>query len=137
MASRPAQSASSAKAGPRLRSVAVVARWLGALASLALTLYAGRHNRSILLVTLFAGWTLLPYFGLIAAGRLAQRTPPGIASAIHAAALLLALVPPAIYAVVSILAPGRPATFAFLMVPAASWLAIATLLIAARLNKPR
>jgi len=116
----------------RLRSAALYARWLGALASLAFTLYAGRHNRSVLLVALFAGWVLLPYFGLIAADRLASRVRRHIARAIQAATVVLALVPPAIYAVLSILAPGHTATFAFLAVPAASWLAIAPLLIAVR-----
>jgi hypothetical protein len=119
-----------------MRSTALIARWLGALASLAFTLYAGRHNRSVVLVALFAGWTLLPYFGLIAADRSASRARRDIAAAIHAASLLLALVPPAIYAAASILAPGHTATFAFLAVPAACWLAIATLLAAARLQSP-
>jgi hypothetical protein len=131
---RRAQSASRATTSPRLRSAALYARWLGAAASLAFTLYAGRHNRSVLLVALFAGWVLLPYLGLIAADCSAARARRDIASAIHASAVLLALVPPAIYGVVSILAPGHTATFAFLLVPAAVWLGIATLLIAARLQ---
>ncbi len=129
MTTRPAVDSSS-----RLRSTVLFARWFGALASIAFTLHAGRHNRSALLVALFAGWTLLPYFGLIAADRLAARARRDIASAIRAATILLALAPPGIYAAASILTPGSTATFAFLAVPAASWLAIATLLIAARIQ---
>ena len=121
--------------GARLRFSTFAARWFGALASLAFTLYAGRHNHSVLLVTLFAVWVVLPYFGLVAADRLASRARRDVARAANAAALLLALVPPAIYAGASILMPGHPATFAFLAVPAASWLAIATLLAAARLSR--
>lgn len=134
-----ARSASSAgpRSGVRLRLAARGACWVGAVLSLAFTLYAGRHNRSILLVVLFAGWVLLPYVGLVAADRAALRARRDIAGAIHGAALLLALVPPVIYAPVSILAPGHTATFAFLAVPFASWLAIATLLIAARLQRAR
>ncbi|HWE85003.1 MAG TPA: hypothetical protein VG267_08670 [Terracidiphilus sp.] len=124
-----------ANSNPRLRSAALYARGIGALASLAFTLHAGRHNSSILLVVLFAGWVLLPYLGLIAADRLAARARRDIASAIHAATLLLALVPPVIYAAAAILTPGHPATFAFLAVPATSWLAIATLFIATRLQR--
>jgi hypothetical protein len=136
MPSRPILSASRADRGARLRSAALIARWLGAVVSLAFSLYAGRHNRSVLLVALFAGWTFLPYLGLIAADRLALRARRDIAAAIHAATLVLALVPPAIYAAASILAPGHAATFAFLAAPAACWLAIATLLAAARLQSP-
>lgn len=121
-------------ASARLRLPAVIARWLGAIAALALTLYAGRHNHSILLPILFAGWVLLPYIGLVAVDRLAARSRLDIANAIHAAALLLALIPPILYSATSTLAPGRPATFSFLSVPAATWLAIVTLLIAGRLQ---
>jgi len=131
----PASSAAGLK--PGLRFAARGACWLGALLSLAFTLYAGRHNPSILLGALFAGWVLLPYFGLIAADRASARARRDIARAIYASTLLLALIPPAIYAAASILAPGHPSTFAFLAVPFASWLAIATILIAVRLQHAR
>ena len=127
--------APAAKPGLIVHYAGILAKGFGALATLLFTFYAGRHNRSILLILFFVVWTFLPYFGLAAADRLARRMPLGIARAIRAATLLLALVPPAIYAAVSILAPGHTATFAFLGVPAASWLAIATLLLAIRLQR--
>lgn len=132
MPTRPA--AAPHPSGSGLRSIAVIGRWVGGLASLALTLYAGRHNHSVLLPVLFAGWILLPYFGLVAVDRLASRSRADIAGAMHAAALLLALIPPVLYCATSFLAPGRPATFSFLTVPGATWLAIVTLLIAGRLQ---
>jgi hypothetical protein len=118
-----------------LRKAAVVSRWIGAAASLILTLYAGRHNHSALLIFLFVVWVFSPYFGLIAADRLATRAKTGVAAAIHAESLVLALFPPVTYAAVAILVPGHTTTFAFLAVPGASWLAIATMLVAARLQR--
>lgn len=135
MPSRSPSSARSPNTGTRLRSASQYANGIGVASSLALVLRAGRHNPSVFLVALFVLWVLSPYFGLFLADRFSRRTPPGIASAIHAATLVLALVPPAIYTAVSFLAPGHMTTFAFLVVPGASWLAIATLLIAARLQR--
>lgn len=117
-----------------LRALAYWTLRLGALVSVALTLYAGRHNHSLLLIALFAAWVLSPFIGLIAAERTAQRSPFHIARAIDAATLVISLCSVLIYAVVDAFPPLHTIAFAFLAVPAASWLAIATLLIAARFS---
>jgi hypothetical protein len=116
----------------RMRTIANWSLRLGALVSVALTLYAGRHNPSLLLPVLFVLWVLSPFLGLIAAQRIAHRSPAHIAKAIHAATLVLTLCAVLIYALVDV-APPPHIAFAFLAVPAACWLAILTLLIAARL----
>src|SRR5271165_2750828 len=112
---------SSFEAWSRASKAAVV---VGAIGSAGLTLWAGRHNPSLLLHVLFAGWVLLPCAGLLAAHRAAQNSPPGVGAAMHAAIVALAVLPVALYVTVAVLAPGHPATFAFLAVPAVSWLAL-------------
>lgn len=127
--------ARSAGSSSLLRAISLYALGVGAAVTAAFVLRAGSHNRSAFLVALFFFWAVSPFFGLVAAGRAASRSRRDIASAMHASTLVLALVPAALYAIVSCLAPGHITTFAFLVVPAASWLAIATLLIAARLQR--
>ena len=107
------------------------------LAAVALTIYTGRHNHSVLLISLFVVWVVSPFFGLIMGERLARRSPVAIASAISAAALVLSVCPVLVYSIAAASLPLHEATFAFLAVPAASWLAIATLLIAARVARKR
>jgi hypothetical protein len=106
--------------------------WIAGAGSLACTLYAGRHNSSILLIALFAVWVLSPFAGLWLAERNAERTPAGIASSMRSSALVIMVFSLAIYGAAAIQGPSHQTTFAFLAVPAASWLAIVPLLIASR-----
>src|SRR5258707_15858793 len=56
-----------------LRTIALMTMLVGAVGSLGLMFYAGRHNKSIFLLVLFAGWVLLPFIGLVVANVLARR----------------------------------------------------------------
>ncbi|HKF49998.1 MAG TPA: hypothetical protein VKB38_21725 [Terracidiphilus sp.] len=107
------------------------------LAAVALTLYTGRHNHSILLIGLFVAWVASPFFGLFLGERAARRSPAAIASAIYAASLVLSICPVLVYSIAAAALSLHEATFANLAVPAASWLAIATLLVAAGLARKR
>jgi hypothetical protein len=105
---------------------------IGAAGSLAFTIYTGTHNNSVLLMAMFVLWVLSPFVGLWFAERSAERAPHGMASAIRASALVIIVCSLGIYGVVAMQGPSHHAAFAFVAVPAASWLAIAPLLIAPR-----
>ena len=107
--------------------------WIGAVGSLCFTVYAGRHNSSFLLIALFAVWVLTPFAGLWLAERSAERVPVGIANSMRGSALVIMVCSLGIYGAAAISGPSHHTTFAFLAVPAASWLAIVPLLIASRL----
>lgn len=113
-----------------LRSMVRAGLWIGAAGSLGFTIYTGRHNNSILLMAMFAVWVLSPFAGLWLAERTAERTAPGMASAMRASALVIMVCSLGIYGAQAMRGPSHHAAFAFLAVPAASWFAIAPLLIA-------
>jgi hypothetical protein len=119
-------------AGGTLRAMVRAGLWIAGTGSLACTLYAGRHNNSIVLIVLFAAWVVSPFAGLWLAERSAERAPAGIAASIRSSALVIMVFSLAIYGAAAIQGPSHQTTFAFLAVPAASWLAIVPLLIAAR-----
>src|SRR5665213_1757346 len=106
-----------------LRTILLIALALGAVASVAFTVGAGHRNPSYVLMAMFVVWVLSPYAML---GWLTTKPSAGRNRGILAAViLLLSFLPPVIYGAVA-LGPPRPNTAAsFLMVPAASWLAIA------------
>jgi hypothetical protein len=120
------------KADGTLRVMVRAGLWIGAVGSLGFTLYAGRHNGSILLIVLFAAWVLSPFAGLWLAERSAERAPAGIAASMRASALVIMVFSLGIYGAAAMEAPSHHTAFAFLAVPAASWLAIVPLLLAAR-----
>lgn len=120
-----------------LRGAARLALGLGALAALALTLYTGRHNSSVLLVTMFSLWVISPFAGFTAATRAVRGVRGDIAAATDAAAVVVALCSVAIYAVIAFGPPRRQTAFAFVVVPAASWLAVLPVFLAIRLARKR
>ena len=103
---------------PRIGMAIVIACAAGALAS---TLYTGRHNRSWLLIGLFAIWVLSPFLAM--AFYLMRRSA---AIALFVAAGSLAVYG---YAVMGRRAHGA---FLYLIVPAASWAALGTAYLASR-----
>jgi len=121
------------KAEGTLRAMVRAGVWIGAVGSLGFTLYAGRHNSSILLIVLFAVWVVSPFAGLWLAERSAERVPAGIAASMRGSALVIMVCSLGIYGAAAIQGPSHLTTFAFLAVPAASWLAIVPLLIASRM----
>ena len=125
------------KADGTLRAIVRAGVWIGAAGSLCFTLYVGRHNSSTLLIAMFAVWVLSPFAGLWLAGRSAERAPAGMASAVRVSAVFIIVASLCIYGVVAKRGPTRHAAFAFLAVPAASWFAIAPLLLACRIAPKR
>jgi hypothetical protein len=114
-----------------LRTLARIALAAGAAGSVLLTLYAGRHNPSRLLITLFVLWVLSPFIGLIGALAISSRWPAPSRTTLHVVTLLIALGCFAIY-------PIAKNAFAFLVVPAVAWLFIAGLaLVSARQSNLR
>ena len=65
------------------RRVARLALAVGAAGSLALMVYAGRHNRSIALVLLFTAWVSSPFVALAVAERWAKHWQPVPRSAFY------------------------------------------------------
>lgn len=94
---------------PVLRAITLI----GAISSVAFTIYTGRHNASHLLILIFVVWVLSPFAAL-----LWTRRWPAIMLAIPLCSI-------AIYAYIALGPPRPQIAFTFLIVPAASWLAIA------------
>ena len=120
-----------------LRMLARAGVWIAAAGSLACTLYAGRHNKSMVLDALFAAWVLSPFAGLGWLHRVADRAPRDIAAALRASSLVICISSLAIYVAIAASRPGHHTAFAFLVVPTTSWLTILTMWIAPRLARKR
>ena len=120
-----------------LRRLLRTGLWLAAAGSLACTLYAGRENKSVLLVAMFAVWVLSPFLGLAVAELMAARAPRGLASAIRASALVISIGSLALYVVAAASPPGHHKAFAFLAIPTVSWFAILPMMIAPRFARKR
>jgi hypothetical protein len=114
-----------------LRGAALIAVLAGACGSLGLTLHAGRGNRSLFLVVLFVVWVLAPFVGLLVAAAASKRR----SVALYSLMLVLPLASVAIYADVALGRPRAKPAFAFLVVPAASWLLLAVALVSGRLSR--
>jgi cell division protein FtsW (lipid II flippase) len=105
----------------------------GAIGSVALTLYTGRHNDSRVLMAIFTFWVISPFIVLlIAAARWKRWTDPTRA-ALFIVALLLSLISLAIYGNVALGPPRAKLAFVFVVVPPASWLLIAIVVLVAAL----
>ena len=121
----------------RLRAAAVIAMLAGAVGSVGLMLYAGRHNPSRLLLVLFALWVLSPFVVLAFAKARSNRWSDLVRATLHIVTLVLALGSLAIYGYVALGPPrARPAPF-FVIVPPASWLLIAIVVSIAALISAR
>ncbi len=112
-----------------LRGAALIAVPLGAAGSVALTLYAGRHNPSWLLMALFALWVLSPFMALAAATFFLKRWPAPARVALYGTALVLALGSLALYGDVALGPPRAKPAFVFVVVPPASFL-LGTIVVA-------
>jgi hypothetical protein len=120
-----------------MRGMVRVGLWVAAAGSLACTLYTGRHNTSLLLVVLFAIWVLTPFAGLAWINRIGDSARRDIAAAIRASSLVVCISSLAIYVAIAAIRPVHHTAFAFLVVPAISWLTILTMWVAARVALKR
>jgi len=92
-----------------------------------LTLYAGRHNNSLILRLIFVVWVLSPFVAAAWANVVSIRWPVLTRATLHVVTLVLALGSVAIYGAVSFgLLKAKIGTI-FLLVPVASWLLMAIL----------
>jgi hypothetical protein len=91
----------------------------GGVGSVGLTLYAGRHSDSRLLVALFAIWVLSPFIAVITASR---RWPTVARTPLYGVSPVLTLGSLAMYLHPAWRPSGSGAAFVFLVVPLASWL---------------
>ncbi len=117
-----------------MSTAALVAAFVGAVGSVVLTVYAGRHNMHTppMLLVLFAGWVLSPFVVLALAIFASRRWAVRTRAALHVSAFVVTLGALALYAHVSLALP-KPKTAVFVLVPPASWLFIAAVLLAAAL----
>jgi hypothetical protein len=107
---------------PVLRRAVHIALLAGAAGSVGLSLYAGRHNPSMLLRLLFAVWVLSPYVAALWA-TVTERWSVA-ATALNAGALLIVLGSLSVYGPVAFGYIRAKIGFVFLMVPLASWLVL-------------
>ena len=126
--------AAAERARESILSVAsLIAAAIGAGGSLALMSIAGRHQRSPVLILLFAVWVLSPYAALVFARAIS--TYWGVSdTGLFSLALAITLGCLSIYASVALGYIKAKAGFIFLMVPQASWIAIAITFVAASLT---
>ena len=120
-----------------LRGVALTAVVAGAAGSIGLMLRAGRRNPSRLLILAFLIWVLSPFVGLLWADIVSNRWSVAPRTALYGVMVILALVSLAIYGNVAFGPPRPQAAFSFIVVPAASWLAITIVVAIGLLNSRR
>ena len=99
-------------------------------------LYTGRHNTSWLLLAIFTFWVISPFVMLGLANVLSKRWSSLTCIAVYIVSLVIALFTLAIYAEVAFGPPRAKTATLFVIVPPASWLAIATVVpIAALISR--
>ena len=119
-----------------LRRAALSATIVGAVGSEVFMFMVGRHNQSIVLMSMFTVWVLAPFAALVlVAGRTAN-WPVVRRTALYGVMLVVALGSLFTYGAVA-LGPPRPQPAAFfLLVPLGSWvLALAVGLLAVRISR--
>jgi len=104
-----------------LHTAARVAAVIGAVGSVALTLYAGRSNNLPFLMVLMAGWVFAPFFGFALASKVSARWSPAARTALDVGIVVIAVAALAIYARDALQPPPRRAVV-YVLVPIVSWL---------------
>ena len=120
-----------------LRTVGLTAVVAGAIGSVGFMLRLGGRNPSRLLILAFLIWDLSPFVGLLWADIVSNRWSVVPRATLYAVMVILTLVSLAIYGDVAFGPPRPQAAFSFIVVPAASWLAIAIVVAIGLLNSRR
>ena len=119
----------------RIRRIARIVLAIGAAGSLGLMVYAGRHNRSVVLILLFTGWVSSPFVALAILERWANRWRPMLRAAFYGVMFAVALGSLLVYTF-DALRPRPQAAFFYVLVPPAMWvIGGAVLAIAALLSR--
>jgi hypothetical protein len=111
--------------GP-LRVAALIALPAGAAGSIGLMLRVGHRNPSRILLALFTLWVLSPFMALLFANVFSKRWVVLTRATLYSLMLVLTPCSLAIYGEVAFGPPRAQPASAFLLVPLASWLLIAT-----------
>ena len=119
-----------------LHSVARVAAIVGAVGSVALTLYAGRSNNQPFVMVLMSGWVFAPFFGFALADRLSGRWSRSTRTALDVLIVLLAVAALAIYARDALQPPPRRAG-PYVLVPIVSWLLLLVVVVGGFASRKR
>ena len=119
----------------RLRAVALVLILIGAIGSIGLTLYTGRKNSSMLLMTIFVIWVLSPFVGLYIADRISKHWYQVTRISLYVLMLFIPVISLIAYSGILNRPDTKPA-FMFLLIPLVSWILIAIVItIAAILSR--
>jgi hypothetical protein len=107
-----------------LHTIALVVLIAGAVSSLAMMLFTGRHNESVLLLTLFAGWVLSPFMAFLVVNVISKHWSDLARVTLYC--LMLAITLGSLVGYSGVLSPpGAKPAFVFLVVPLISWLLMA------------
>ena len=120
-----------------LRTSALLANLAGLGLSLALMFNAGRHQRSFFLMALFTLWVASPFVGLGLAERFASRWPAAMRAVLYVLMMVGSAGSLAVYGNVIPMPVGTKNATAYLLVPLASWVIMATTLGLARFGPKR
>lgn len=105
-----------------LHRAAAGAAVVGAVGSVALTLYAGRANNLPFLMILMSGWVLAPFMAYALAGKFSGSWAPATRATLDAMIVLVAVASVALYARGAIRPPASKPAAVFVAVPIAAWL---------------
>jgi len=114
----------------RLQAAALLAVLMGAGGAFSFMLYAGRRNSSFFLMTLMAIWVLSPFLALLWAHVVSKRWPGPIRATLYGLMLALPLASLVFYGVDAWRPRAQPA-FMFVLLPPASWLFMAIVILMA------
>lgn len=106
----------------RLHRTAQVAAVVGAIGSVALTLYAGRNNNLPFLMILMSGWVLAPFMGYALASRYTASWSASTRAVLDGIIVLVAVTSLVIYARDVLRPPASKAAAVFVAVPIGAWL---------------
>jgi hypothetical protein len=106
----------------RLHRTAQVAAVVGAVGSVALTLYAGRNNNLPFLMILMSGWVLAPFMGYALASKYSANWAAATRAVLDGIIVLVAVVSFVMYTRHALRPPASKAAAVFVAVPIGAWL---------------
>jgi len=122
----------------RLHTTAQVAAIVGAVGSVALTLYAGRNNNLPFLMILMSGWVFAPFVAYALASKYSGSWAPSTRAALDGVIVLVAVASLVIYVRDVLRPPASKAAAVYVATPIAAWLLMLTSVsIAALLSRRR
>lgn len=101
---------------------AAVAAVVGAVGSVALTLYAGRANNLPFLMILMSGWVLAPFMGYALASRYTSSWSASTRAVLDGIIVFVAVISLVVYARDVLKPPASKAAAVFVAVPIGAWL---------------